>query len=443
MNLKFLVISDTHLGEETSLLCFPHGRRRLWSALCEIFGGGHPGVQVEELILLGDIPDRTLSSTSQIITHTNALMETLGSALDVRRAVYLPGNHDHTIWSSYLRDRSGAGTGITAVDGETLVSGGKIVPGLEGAADPLLSLFFGHPDGSPWRAVEAAGKLDFVVANPIYARAFQGRTYVFTHGTHFRKDVAAPVWLKTLLDAAAIDELLAELEIQPGGNVARAKDLADLEAKVTPFVDSLWPSSGSNPTGSSDQLWYLLTYISGKFGHRRDAPLKDMVFDRAALAALGEGERLVRLTPEHDLAADEITPVKRYANGSIERLNRIFLKHALAEAQHAGLPAGPVTFVYGDTHEGGYGRLPNPAGGGDVRVYNTGSWVVHNERHHPPCHLFAVDEAGNEYMVDLTFGGVTVDGRSLLDLAAEDAENRKRATSIALRAILSLVPTPH
>jgi len=37
MNLKFLAISDTHLGEDCSLLSFPHGRQHLWRELRRAF----------------------------------------------------------------------------------------------------------------------------------------------------------------------------------------------------------------------------------------------------------------------------------------------------------------------------------------------------------------------------------------------------------------------
>jgi hypothetical protein len=443
MKLKFLAISDTHLGEETSLLCFPHGRRQLWKSLREVLGAGDGRVSVDELILVGDIPDRTLSSTSQIITQTNAFMQTLGSALSVRRAVYVPGNHDHTLWSDYQAARHGAPVGTTSVSGESIVIEGEVVKDALPAAEPLLSLFFGWPEGSQWRGIQDEKRLDFVISNPIYAAAHAGRTYVFAHGTHFRKDVTMPRWLKELLDHAEVDEILGGIEIDPGGNVGAAGDLADLERVVAPFVDTLWPSSRGNPTSTSDQLWYLLSYVSGKFGHKRAVPPGNAILGRAELAALPDDARIKRLTPEYDFAAPSVVPLERYQNGSIDRCRRYFLGRALAQARVEGLPVDQVTFVYGDTHEGGFGRLPGPTEGADVRVYNTGAWVVHNAAQHPPCHLFAVDEAGDEYLIDLTFGGVRVDGSSLLEVAAEDAENRKRATSRLLRALLAALPTPH
>ena len=129
MNLKFLAISDTHLGEDCSLLSFPHGRQHLWRALREAFSEDptQPFV-VDELVLVGDIVDSTLASISQIITHGNALVQTLGSVARINRAVYAIGNHDHHgVWSHYLAKRDGLDPDhppipdITGPEGEELV----------------------------------------------------------------------------------------------------------------------------------------------------------------------------------------------------------------------------------------------------------------------------------------------------------------------------------
>jgi hypothetical protein len=44
--------------------------------------------------------------------------------------------------------------------------------------------------------------------------------------------------------------------------------------------------------------------------------------------------------------------------------------------------------------------------GGRVRLYNLGGWVLYDAKGHPDCHLFAVDEAGEEYLLDASFGEV-------------------------------------
>ena len=82
MRLKTLAISDTHLGEETSFLSFPRGLQHLWTIFREgpafwrpIFSNLQKGdtVAVDQLILVGDIADRTLSSTPQISAHGHRL----------------------------------------------------------------------------------------------------------------------------------------------------------------------------------------------------------------------------------------------------------------------------------------------------------------------------------------------------------------------------------
>lgn len=433
MDLELLAISDTHLGEETSLLCFPHGRWALWRALRELFG---EGAAVNELVLLGDIPDRTLSSTAQIVTQTNAFMQTLGSALDIKKAIYVPGNHDHTLWSSYARGRSPT----TPIAGELVIDKGALVPDVAAAAGEILTVFFGYPEGGSWRSITQGKTFDFAVANPVYARSFKDRSYVFAHGTHFRPDVTLPKGLKELADYLQADRVLGRIEIEAGGDINRAKNLEELEKIVTPFVDSLWPSSKNNPTSHSDQLWYVLTYISGKFKHTRPAPQKSEKFTWAALET-ADRNRIDRLTPEY-AHEGPIALRERYGNKSIDLCRRYFLDHAIDHVVASGLSGAQVTFVYGDTHEGGFGRLPTRSGS-DVRVYNTGAWVVHNADHHPPCHLFAVDTDGVEYLVDVSFDGVMVDGEPLLSVASEDAENKKRTSSKLLRLALSLLPTPH
>lgn len=72
-----------------------------------------------------------------------------------------------------------------------------------------------------------------------------------------------------------------------------------------------------------------------------------------------------------------------------------------------------LTFVYGDTHEGGWGELKED----DIRIYNCGGWVVHNKDNHPRCHISAVDLDGNEHLLDVSFKTVAVDEKPLLQLA--------------------------
>ncbi len=427
MRLKILAISDTHLGEDSSLLSFPHGRQHLWRTLRTILGGDGQ-VEVEEMILLGDIPDRTLSSTSQIITHTNAFIQMLGSAADVKKGVYVLGNHDHTLWTGYRKLRYGeeGQYGITEPAGDLIVEKGERCDENESATE-FLSIFFGYPAGSAWRKIEEERKFNFSVANPLYATEINGRSYVFAHGTHFRQDVTSPKWIKRLADYLEVDELLGDIELESDCDVNEASNLEELEQIAAPFVDSLWPSPKNNPTPRSDQFWYLLTTLSGKFGKKRPTPEGSELFSGAELPQTPES-RIRRLTANNEIKHD-----------SIERWKEYFLPHMRAYLGDNDMPTNKITFVYGDTHDGGWGELPLGSRG-RVRLYNCGGWVVHNHEDHAPCHLFAVDESGEEYLLDVSYKDVKVEEDLLLALAADEAENRYRKTSRILRFLLKLLP---
>ena len=97
-----------------------------------------------------------------------------------------------------------------------------------------------------------------------------------------------------------------------------------------------------------------------------------------------------------------------------------------------------LTFVYGDTHDGSWGKMGVRYNGQDIniRIYNCGGWVAHNENDHPACHIFAVDKDGKEYLLDISYKNVEVLGEPLLELASIDAENRYHNTSRILRFFL-------
>lgn len=443
--LKLLAVSDTHLGEETSLLSFPRGLQHVWTTLREdpafwkpVFPDFEKGdkVMVDELVLVGDIPDRTLSSTSQISGHTHALAMMLGDALDVRKVVYVPGNHDHTLWTGYIQgssrrrensQRGDASPRITSAEGEQLVEGGKC---LDKGAEEILSIFFGYPIGWAWWEIRDDPDFDFWIANPVYATTIGKRTYAFAHGTHFRAELVS-VWRKgflRLFDRTGMDQLL-RLELELGGDLAHAGSMDELEDIVTPFVDSLWPSSKNTPTSRSDELWYLFTLLretSATEGRR--TPPRSEVFPAENLSQTAEN-RINRLTDEDG----------EPSHGSLERFRDHFLSHLLTHLDRANLLRDDLAFIYGDTHSGGWGTLApggsSPPWGKPIDVYNCGAWVVDSPGRHPACHLFAVDDERKEYLLDVAFSeAVTVGDDSLLDLAARDAENRLEVVSAPVRA---------
>ena len=432
MKLKFLTISDTHLGEDSSLLSFPHGRQRVWEALRGAFGEGDENhkfgkegrFDVEEVILLGDIPDRCLSSTVQLIAHTTDFMKMLGSAANISKGIYIPGNHDHTLWTDYILRRSNLQTRVTGPEGELLVEQGEV------HSDPvsveeLLTIFFGYEKGSLWRDINSERKFNFAIANPIYAKEFKERTYVFAHGTHFRPDVTQPEWVKRMADWSQADRL-AGIEIESDCDISKAKDIEDLEEITSRFVDSLWVSSKDNPNSRSDRLWYLSNLISGKFSQRRPSPPADQLYSWAELQDDSQGW-ISKLSGENNKLADD----------SLERWKKYFADHMFEYLIKHGLLQKDITFVYGDTHRGGWGELERD--GNLIRIYNTGGWTTTHKENHPACHIFAVDTEGKEYLLDVSFEEVVILGKSLIELAAEDAEDRNSTLGKTIRFFLEHV----
>jgi hypothetical protein len=260
----------------------------------------------------------------------------------------------------------------------------------------------------------------------VYARAIGTKTYAFAHGTHFRRELVSE-WQKGFLkafDVLQLDRLL-ERELKKSGDLDQVESMEELERMVTPFVDSLWPSSKNIPTSRSDELWYMLTLLREGSGQGRETPSASTIFSRqTALPEDVEGRI--------NLLTDGGEPT----DGSLSRFREHFLPCLVPHLEYQeGLLQNDLTFVYGDTHRGGWGTLaPSEAWSKPIDVYNCGAWVVDGPDHHPACHLFAVDEDGKEHLLDLSFGDVKVGDDTLLGLAAKDAEHRLKVVNRGVRA---------
>ncbi len=424
MRLKFLAISDTHLGEATSLLTYSQGREHLCGVIREHLGSGGR-VEAEQLVLMGDIPERSHATPETMLSSTHGFMECLDEAVGFRHAIYMPGNHDHVLWTKYCERLHGAGTDqcITGPEGSGVVRGGSRVDP-EGSAEELLSVIFEYPDGPVWKKVEREG-LDVTFANPLYAERFEERTYAFSHGTHFRKEVVSPRWARRVAGLLTPDGLWGDFKIISEGDVREARNLEELERVVAPFIDSLLPEYEKNPTWLLDDAGYLMAVLSGRFGLKRQSPDQSRLFSRRELYGVPE-DRIPRLTARGDVDDSPLRLCVEY-----------FLPHMLAQLREHNLE-GDLTFVYGDTHDGGWGEISgvNTPGDGDLRVYNTGGWVTYDLEDHPTCYLFALDESGTEYLLDVSFKEVNLDGNLLLRATSDNARSQREKAGNTLRDLM-------
>ena len=439
MRLKCLAISDTHVGEPNSLLSFPRGLQELWYALRTKFSDKNidpikTPLEVDELILVGDIPDRTLSSTSEIQTQTGALIRTLLSVARVKRLVYVIGNHDHTLWTNYISDPSNPEEDVWQItarpEGINIIdpSFGRIqAPKTE----EILSIFFEYPYGTVWNNIvegfETGIELEFVLANPIYARQFNNRLCVFAHGTGFRPDVCSLRTQRLLAKGGPF----ADLHIVVGEDVNGATDLTDYEYRIHRFVDTIWQSADNNPRTKADEIWYLRRLFRFGKESRREKP----------------GETALIPWEDFEKESTRIEPLVAQTHslkkGNLDLWQEHFLRHMM-KYLHDGFGSlngfDGITFVYGDTHQGGWGNVGLKLNTNeivappesvevnkdiiDIRIANTGGWIVESKESHPACHVFAVDASGKEYMLDMSYKEIKIGDEFLLSIAEREYENR-------------------
>ena len=86
--VRALVISDTHFGAWTGedILSEPENLALL-----------APHLDVDEVIILGDLFDLLFASSRDAFTASAGLFELLRERLQGRRFVFLAGNHDHSV----------------------------------------------------------------------------------------------------------------------------------------------------------------------------------------------------------------------------------------------------------------------------------------------------------------------------------------------------------
>jgi hypothetical protein len=251
-----------------------------------------------------------------------------------------------------------------------------------------------------------------MIANPLYSTQFGNRTYAFTHGYHFKDWVTDPSRIQSLVLLKPTIKRIVGLNIKPC-DATKCTSLNHLEEVVAPFLDSLWVSSGNIPTGKSDRYWSILKFLSSFIEIGRPTPIGSSLFSYDDLKINKANGR-----------------IKKLDNTDLDGWRKYFLPHMLnylsAHLSGKGLKLSDLTFVYGDTHTGGWREETSFDFNGSklpIRVYNTGGWTTHDRGDHPACHIFVVDSNDKEYMLDISFDNVWIGDQKLIEIAAQDAEN--------------------
>jgi hypothetical protein len=335
-------MSDIHFGEPYSLL---------WRSDLPIYAGKMVSYltdsHIDKLILCGDAWELAApEEPDAAFPIARAFFHALTLATELPEIIWIPGNHDHELWSHYCAQ---TGRPLATLDGTVLWTNGKAT---DDTALHLLTNMLGAD------VLEHVGK--FSVYNPLYIERFNNCSVVFHHGHYFDDMILAKSGLADF--RARVTALFAGSWIAPNDPLS-ASSPADLEARCAPFIDAVWGRNADRQSLKA-QAWELLTrfrtWPSCTTPGAKETP---------QYARLGNLETQFNLPKE----ADNV---------------RWFLRSFVL----AGHPEA-LKLVYGHFHTGGMYQLA--VDGRTVDCFNAGGWITSHRGTTPHTHLVLIDEQGN------------------------------------------------
>ncbi|MCK4659789.1 MAG: hypothetical protein KAV82_09745 [Phycisphaerae bacterium] len=390
-NIKYVCLSDLHLGEEDSLLTDvkretgevdPAAASPVMQALVKclkaLLGANAPGADKPTLILNGDVLELALAKTHQAAMVFQRFMQLAmppGEEL-FGKIVYLPGNHDHHLWelgreAQYTAHIKGLPkkkelpepfhtTGMFAEHKSLSLPHSELLTSLLNRVNPKTPV-----------CIEIAYP-NYAVINTI---AGQERCVVFHHG-HF----VEPIY-------SLMSRLAQHLFGRPLPDTVYA-----LEAENFAWIDFFWSALGrSAGVGEDVETIYekmqdpqefetLLYSVARHLAQQFDIPLvPGNALEERFLKAIFKGILdQVNKRERRQGWADGHTGHLPLSKDAYKGLNT-YLEQYLSDQFQSELGRIPqhLTFVFGHTHKPFACPLRFRAGFLDrAPVYNTGGWVI-------------------------------------------------------------------
>jgi UDP-2,3-diacylglucosamine pyrophosphatase LpxH len=341
-------MSDIHFGEPYSLLWRPDLPLYAGKMVGYLAGGS-----IDKLILVGDVwelaaPEEPDAAFPIARAFFHALTGDRTHGTSVKELIWIPGNHDHELWSHYCQQ---TGKALDALGGWQLWDG---TDASDDTAQHLITNMLGDD------VLERIGAI--TVYNPLYVEHLKKGSVVFHHG-HYFDDL--------ILGKSGLDEFKARFTSLISGGWARpnspleATDAADLEARCAPFIDAVWGRTTDRQTLKTQAWEFLTRFRKWSSCNPKGSP------DVPQFAMLGDLERDYSLPGE----ADNI---------------RWFVRNFVFKNN---LASDPVSLVYGHVHRGDMFDLD--VDGRTVRCFNTGGWITSHPGTTPHTHVVLIDEDGN------------------------------------------------
>ncbi|MFP2930335.1 metallophosphoesterase [Pyxidicoccus sp. 3LG] len=414
--VHYVFLSDLHFGERNSLLSDPthDGATRpllandaldgLVACLRDVARANPPGVK-PQLVLVGDIFELALAPTHVALDGFDQFIDRIfpagEEALFSPDIVFIPGNHDHELWTS-TRDELIAERMMRMSPDDPLEASPPTtrifaelhpVPGAAPEQQPtengLLTRMLcrrhpTHPD------------LRVVVGYPNLGLIRQQRMLLAHHG-HFADDVYL---------------LMTPLARAIYGEEEGAPTIAQLETDNAAWIDFLWSSLGrEGRVGAGVRRSYdmlktdsgkvlLASRLAGAVVSLKRRKVGRRLRQRLLLPFL---LRALDLIEENDVR-QSLESRKQVDEGVINYLMGPLAAEVARElgTGHHPFPTEHI-FIYGHTHHPLAQELALPEFGARVRVYNTGGWVVDTPEARPSMGgaLLLVDDALDTVLVQL------------------------------------------
>lgn len=331
---KIVVMSDLHLGAEGCIL--NKEEENVQTLVGEI-----KDQKPEELILLGDVFDFSLCSLYETCSQAKEFFKELRK-LDSLKVTYIPGNHDHHIWTYIIESEYF----IKPLEADSLPDTMQRYIEKFVAHEPVKAPFLNkfHPD--------------LEVVYPHVIRTCGDRKYYFTHG-HLQDNI-----------------------FTPGSDMRRPETLAELEA-----FNCWWVEGGWFYMGQAGRLGQKVRDIYEEkpwLGFVEAFSLGAKGFMAAILRAL-TGKASSWEKKEKSLTERAVTPA--YIKDYIDLL----IRDKVIEKKQL-----PITFVYGHTHE----QKEETLNVSDHRcsTINTGTWIRKKEEDKKNNGFYVIHEKGNEWV---------------------------------------------
>jgi hypothetical protein len=396
-SIRWVCISDLHLGALNSLLTHvtPGGERvdnsapsPVLTALCECLRSlRQPGEDPPELVVLGDLfelaltaPEDAASTFSQFITALRPGMSDAAIAPALR---FIPGNHDHHLWSRASDDRYLRLLEIdaSAIPGPRTRHSTNLLPSNDQVAvrDRFIEILAAR--GNPATAIT----VEQSYPNLGLTTDSGERAVILSHG-HFIEPLYRTM---SLLDTVF------------GAQRSGAVEAWQLEADNGGWIDFFWSSMGDSgdimrvtrslyeSLQSHEAMHAEITAIERaiKFAGRSRARADVEAHTVAALLQAGVGTALrERHRPGVILSPHAEAGLVAYLNGPV----------AIQTTAEIGSPRD-VTFIFGHTHKPFVDWRTTSGFSAPVAVANTGGWVVDTPQLNPikGASLILIDEKLN------------------------------------------------